>query len=269
MTAVAEADRLAHRIRVNGEYQVSNDALKDPAELRRRLADSGYLFLKGVLNIEALLQLRREVLELCLSHGWLKEGTPLMDGVFRGGDFPQHTTEYMALYRKLQKLALFNDFSRSIEIMKLFETVLDSEILAHPRNIARISFPRHYGNTTQPHQDFHYIRGTPETFTAWIPIGACPKEMGGLALLEGSHKLGFMKHEPAIGAGGHGVKTEAVSLRWLSADYEAGDFVLFHSYTVHGALDNHTPDRLRMSLDYRYQRAKDEVDPSSLQPHGG
>jgi hypothetical protein len=269
MTAVAQAEPLAQRITVDGEYQVSNDALKHPEELRRRLSTSGYLFLKDVLNKTALLQLRREILELCLSHGWLKPGSELMDGVFRGGEFPRHNFEYMELYRKLQKLDSFNDFSRSVEIMKLFETILDSEILAHPRNIARISFPRHYNNTTQPHQDYHYIRGTPETFTAWIPVGACPKEMGGLALLEGSHALGYMKHEPAIGAGGNGLRTEKLGLRWLTADYELGDFVLFHSYTVHGALDNHTPDRLRMSLDYRYQRAKDEVDPSSLQPHGG
>ena len=272
MTAVAQPaqpERLADRIKLDGPYQVSNDALKSPEELQRRLADSGYLFFKGLLNKDELLNLRRDVLGLCQEHGWLLPSAPLMDGVYYGGPFPDHHGDYMTLYRKLQKLERFNSFSLSPEIIKLFEVVLNSEILAHPRNIARITFPRHYGNTTQPHQDFFYIRGTPETFTTWIPIGDCPREMGGLALLEGSHKLGFMKHEPAIGAGGNGVRTGTLGLKWLSSDYEAGDIVLFHSYTIHGALDNHTQDRLRLSLDYRYQRAKDEVDPSSLRPHGG
>jgi ectoine hydroxylase-related dioxygenase (phytanoyl-CoA dioxygenase family) len=175
----------------------------------------------------------------------------------------------MALYRKLIKLPSFNAFSQSPEIVRIFERVLEREILPHPRNIARISFPRHYTNTTQPHQDFFYIRGTPETYTTWIPAVDCPTELGGLALLEGSHKLGFLAHEPAIGAGGNGVRTAKLGLRWLASPYEFGDFVLFHSHTVHGALDNHTPNRLRISLDYRYQRANDAIDPSSLNPHGG
>jgi ectoine hydroxylase-related dioxygenase (phytanoyl-CoA dioxygenase family) len=132
-----------------------------------------------------------------------------------------------------------------------------------------VSFPQHYAFTTQPHQDFWYIRGTPETFTAWMPVGDCPRELGGLALLERSHKLGFLPHEKAIGAGGNGVRTDKLGLRWLASDFNAGDVVIFHSYMIHGALDNHTPDRLRLSLDYRYQRANEAVDPSSLKPHYG
>jgi len=267
MSAVAE--RLTYRITPDAGFLESNDALNNADELRGRLRQDGYLFLRGILNTDKLLQVRRDILELCREHGWLKEGSELMDGIYSGIPFPDYTREYIPLYRKLIKLESFNAFSLSPEIIGVFETIFGCEVLAHPRNISRITFPRHYAFTTQPHQDFHYIRGTPETYTTWMPIGDCPRELGGLAVLEGSHRAGYLKHEPAIGAGGNGIRIENLSGTWRCSDYRAGDMLIMHSYCVHAALDNHTPDRLRLSLDYRYQRKGDEIDPSSLKPHGG
>jgi hypothetical protein len=261
--------RLAERIVSSGDFHASNDALNDIPELRRRLGENSYLFFRGLLAGAKLVSLRRDILELCGEHGWLKADAPLLEGVYSGRPFPEYATEYMALYRKLIRIESFNAFSKSIELLNLYERILGGDVLAHPRNIARISFPRNYGFTTQPHQDFFYIRGTPETYTTWIPCGQCARELGGLTLLEGSHRLGFLPHQPAVGAGGNGIPLSQLTGRWLSADFELGDFVLFHSYTVHAALDNHTPDRLRISLDYRYQRAGEPVDPSSLMPHQG
>jgi hypothetical protein len=246
-----------------------SQAHEEAAVLRERLARDGYLFLRGLVPPERLLEVRRDILGLCREHGWLDAQAPLLDGVYAGGPFPDMATGYMPLYRRLIKLASFNGCSRAPEIVGLFERLLGRPVLAHPRNIARISFPGHHAYTTQPHQDFFYIRGTPATYTTWIPLGDCPRELGGLALLEGSHRGGFLPHERTIGAGGSGVRTEGMGLRWLSSDYRLGDLVLFHSYTIHAALDNDTADRLRLSLDYRYQRADESVDPSSLLPPGG
>src|SRR5438477_71474 len=125
MTAVAQkTERLADRIKVDGPYVVSNDALKSPEELQRRLADSGYLFFKGLLNKDELLKLRADILGLCKEHGWLEPSAPMLDGVYYGGPFPDHHGDYMTLYRKLQKLERFNSFALSPEIIRLFEVVL-------------------------------------------------------------------------------------------------------------------------------------------------
>ncbi len=259
------AARLLDEIRLDGLYTESRLDESDAA-LRARLREDGYLFFRGLVDATRLMRVRRDILQLCRDAGWLAEATSLMEGIFRGGAFPDYSTEYMTLYRELINLPSFNDCSRAPELVALFTRLLDGEVLVHPRNIARISFPRHFEFTTQPHQDFFYIHGTPDTYTTWIPVGDCPRELGGLALQEGSHHSGPLTHVATIGAGGNGALAEG---RWLGADYRAGDIVLFHSYTVHGALDNHTPDLLRMSLDYRYQRADQPVDPSSLRPHGG
>ena len=43
------------------ELRVSNDAMNDPEELRRRIAEEGYLFFKRLQNPDKLQALRREI----------------------------------------------------------------------------------------------------------------------------------------------------------------------------------------------------------------
>lgn len=57
--------------------------------------------------------------------------------------------------------------------------------------------------------------------------------------------------------------------RWLVAEYEPGDMVVFGMEMVHGGLDNRS-DRLRLSSDSRYQLASEPVDERWVgdNPHG-
>ena len=48
--------------------------------------------------------------------------------------------------------------------------------------------------------------------------------------------------------------------RWLTTEYQAGDFLTFGMFLVHASLDNRTPNRLRISSDSRYQRASEPID---------
>ena len=52
---------------------------------------------------------------------------------------------------------------------------------------------------------------------------------------------------------------EEFGLRWLTAEFEPGDVVVFSPFTMHGSLDNRSP-RFRISIDARYQRAADPID---------
>jgi hypothetical protein len=47
--------------------------------------------------------------------------------------------------------------------------------------------------------------------------------------------------------------------RWLTADYRAGDLLLFGMFTMHASSDNHGRG-YRLSTDTRYQLASDPVD---------
>ena len=53
---------------------------------------------------------------------------------------------------------------------------------------------------------------------------------------------------------------QALGGRWLSANFRAGDLLMFSIFTVHASIDNRS-DRVRLSSDSRYQRASESADP--------
>lgn len=237
--------------------------------LRERLQEKGYLFFRNFLDKTALLRIRNDVLELAAEYGFVKEGTEIIDGIFSGKEFPK-SFETSHLYRKILELPSFNAFGRNPEITQLYAGLLEGEPLEHRRRIGRITFPQSFHNTTPAHQDFFYIRGSRETYTNWIPNGDCPRELGGLAVLEGSNHLDFLKHVQMSGTGGFGISDEdcnATGLSWLTTNFQIGDLLLFHSLTIHKALHNTTQNKLRLSLEYRIQRNNDSIDPSSEEYH--
>jgi ectoine hydroxylase-related dioxygenase (phytanoyl-CoA dioxygenase family) len=154
--------------------------------------------------------------------------------------------------------------------MAIARGLLRDEVLVHPRRIGRMAWPNYVEATTPAHQDHFYIRGSVETYSCWTPLGACPAELGGLAVAPGTHRRGYLDHtvHHAGAVGGRGVPEEDIQ-EWHTADYAPGDALFFHAYTIHKALPNRTPDRLRLSTDNRYQRKDDQIDPGALEPHFG
>ncbi|MFT3766296.1 MAG: phytanoyl-CoA dioxygenase family protein [Minicystis sp.] len=175
--------------------------------------------------------------------------------------------QWQAWYDAVQRLRSFHAFPHQPRLLAALRAMLGAEVLVHPRNIARAVGPGTARFTTPPHQDHWYIGGTPDVWTAWVPVGDCPDEFGGLAVLPGSHKAGLLPRRPAEGAGGSGVDAD-LGATWAWEPLAAGDALLFHSLTVHQARD-HRSQRLRLSLDMRFQRVADPVRSDSLEPHYG
>ena len=139
------------------------------------------------------------------------------------------------------------------------------------------------GSATGLHYDFPFFtRATPRMYTVWIPIGPVPVAEGPLIVVEGSHGFddilehlrGFdialddtrkaeVSHDPVAFARERGC-------RLLTADFAAGDILVFGMFTMHGSLDNHSPQgRVRLSCDVRYQPAADPFDPRYFGPDPG
>ncbi|WP_457513929.1 phytanoyl-CoA dioxygenase family protein [Streptomyces sp. TE33382] len=157
-------------------------------------------------------------------------------------------------------------------LMEAAEALLeDDRILPRPAKPARLIFPQKAEvGATPPHQDFPHEQGAQEAFTAWVPLGDVPRELGGVAVWPGSHRQGVLEHGFVPGVGGLGVpEGNAPAPTWLAADFRMGDVLMFHSLTVHGALPNRSGDRLRISADFCYQRAVDPATPHMLKPSGG
>jgi len=250
---------------------IVSDTNATPQELQARMDEYGYLFFRNLVPGDAILNVRRQILELCAEAGWLDPAHDVMDAVVREGQEPlvEGQPEYMAAYRKIIHLPDFMAFAEQPALQAVARKLLGEQIIVHRRHIGRITFPNHVYGPTPPHQDFYYIRGSVETYTCWVPMGACPQEMGGLAVWPGSHKNGFMSHDAnnpkAVVA--VGIEVDESEAQWHTGDFGLGDVLFFHSYTIHKALPNLTPNLLRISTDNRYQRDGDEITEGSLKPH--
>jgi ectoine hydroxylase-related dioxygenase (phytanoyl-CoA dioxygenase family) len=250
---------------------IESDPAAPASDLRAAMAEHGYLFFRRLVPADAVLAVRRAVLEHCAEAGWLDPAHDLLEGVVRPGVAPttEGRPEYMAVYRKVLRTPLFHDFPAHPALMAVAGALIPGQVLVHPRRIGRMTFPHYTVATTPAHQDHFYIRGAVETYSCWTPLGACPVELGGLAVWRGSHERGFVEHSERIegAVGGRGVPVEESAAEWHTADFEAGDALFFHAYTIHKALPNLTDDRMRISTDNRYQLAGDAIDPGALRPH--
>ncbi len=250
-------------------FQVSNDALDDGPELRRRIADDGYLFIRQLLDPQRLGDLRLHMLEVLRAGGWLRTGSPLNDGVADvAKKCAEGDPEYIAVYKNIQQLEAFHRLPHDPTIISVMEKIVGETVLPHPSKVARLWFPQNTLHTTPAHQDFVHFQGAYDTYTCWTPVGDCPLALGPLAVLVGSHKSGeVFDHHFALGAGGLAVDTGTLTGTWASTDFASGDALIFPSRTVHQALPNVTPDRLRLSLDNRYQARSQPIAAHQLLPH--
>jgi len=251
------------------EFRVSNDAIQDAEELRRRIDAEGYLFFRGLQDADKLRALRQEMLAVCREGGWLREGTDLTAGIAETScRCTEGDLEYARVYHEVYKLESFHRAGHWPEVLTLMQQVIGCPVLPHPQKIARLWFPQYAEHTTPIHQDFVHFQGTFKTYTCWTPVGDCPRELGGLALLSGSHQINAIHdHHFSLGAGSLAIGPEQLEGQWVTTDYAIGDTLIFHSLTVHQALPNKSADRLRISLDNRYQGLDQPIAEHMLLPH--
>lgn len=243
-------------------FAVANDLLDQPAGLRARMDESGYLYFRRLVSPQALQELYGQIRQICQTAQWADsagqaQGQPRLEG----------SPDFWEVYDRLQKLESFHALAHRPELLKVIEALVQEMPFVHPRNISRITFPQTDHFTTPAHQDYVHIQATPETYTAWFPLHDCPQTLGSLVVLAGSHKFGILPVHKASGAGGLGVDTDHLGLSWHGNDFQAGDVLFFHSHTVHKALPNHSTNQLRISVDYRYQGISEPIIEDGLDPH--
>lgn len=252
--------------------RISNDAIHDSEELQRRIADDGYLFFKRLQDPDKLLSLREKMMSRLQEVGWIIPGTdPVMGIADVSRQCTEGDNEYHEGYGRIYQMEEFHQIAHEPEITEMIAKIMGKPIMPHPQKIARLWFPKYTEHTTPTHQDFVHFQGNFETLTCWAPVGDCPKELGGLAVIPGSHRVGrVLDHHFSLGAGGLIVKPEEhdeIEPVWHSTDYEVGDSLIFPALTIHKALPNTTEDRLRLSLDNRYQAVGDPIAEHMLEPH--
>ena len=281
-----------------GQLADSSRLLGDPAQLRRKVQDDGYLYLPGFFRREDVLEARKVVTDRLISEGFLDPNHPSIDGVvadvkivnsksaFRPptGHNPERVKTYNADDLTRQNRPLLKLLHEG-KLIEFFAGFFGGAVRYFNYIWFRAVGP---GMGTPPHCDMVYMgRGTPNLMTAWVPLGDAPLTMGGLMILENSHKQAgrlkaylsrdvdeYCSNGPDAKKIASGeqlyewdgtLSKNPASLReklggkWLTAEYQAGDLLIFTMRTVHASLDNQS-NRVRLSVDTRYQLQSEPAD---------
>ena len=272
VSGVSGAPRGAGERKIMFQYEPFRDStehLNDGETLRARLAEDGYLFLRGLLPREAILDVRARLLNKAAEGGWLAPDSPVAVGVANSAAACKDPEpRYMSVFRGLWSDEALHRLRIDPRVIALFDRIFGERALAHPMFVQRNIFPQSDGFdfTTGIHQDRVHIGGA-TSYAMWMPLGDCPREMGTLAVAAGSHTTGILPTKVGSGAGGMDIAVP-IPGTWVTGDFEAGDALIFQDVTVHKALPNRTRS-IRMSFDARYQKLSEPMADVNLMPYAG
>lgn len=257
-----------------GRPRDSSELLGDPPRLRERLAEDGYLYLRGFFDVAEVLAARRQVIADLDARGLVDRSKPLIEcAAASTGKIPVESED--------GRFPAVRAVLHSERMLALYRELLGGEVRHYDHIWMRLMNP---GQATGPHCDIVYMgRGTADLYTSWVPLGDVPVGHGALLVLEGSHRLAHkierylrmdidkdrnwtkprFRHGRLFRGGDYSRNPRGVQRqfrrRWLTTDYRAGDLMLFHAQTMHGSLDN-VSGTLRLSADTRFQLASQPAD---------
>ena len=239
----------------------------DGPALAARMAEDGYLYLPGLLPESVVGDVQHQVAAIVREAGWLRRDARLADALADPRGFcVDPEPRYLEILRRINRVEEYHALKHHPALLGLFERLLGAPVFPHPRVLMRNIFPARPEYTTKAHQDYPNVQGTTEVYTAWIPLIDCPPEVGGLQVARGSHRLGVLEFGIGNGAGGIEI-LDPLEGRWTGGPMRVGDVLVFHSLTVHKGVENRS-DRLRMSIDCRFQRVRDPFNPDNASPDG-
>jgi ectoine hydroxylase-related dioxygenase (phytanoyl-CoA dioxygenase family) len=247
----------------------SSSLLGDPTRLRRRLAEDGYLFLRGALDAAAVRAARAEVLARLEAIDEIEPGT---DGRFTGRSRRDELERDRGrFWKSVSDGPRVRHVTNGAMLGAVIETVAGEAVRAMDYLFLRVGVQ---GRATGLHFDYPFFTRThDQVWTVWIPLGDCPIERGPVVVVENSHRFrdltdtltGFdvvRNPERKADLGADAISfARSRGTRLLSANFRAGDVCLFGMYVAHGSLDHHDPTgRARVSCDIRWQPARLPID---------
>lgn len=274
----------------------SSEFIEDVPRLHERIEQDGYLFLRGFFNRDDVMAAREVVTDRLMAAGILNPAYPASEGVVADVTVVNERSAFVPTGSS-SPVKTFNadeltESNQPLQNLLTKGTIIDffSRFLGGPaRRLNYIWFRAlGKGRGTAPHCDWVYMsRGTPRLFTTWVPLGATPLDVGGLMILENSHKKAALLNnyltrdvdsyclnspnakklesgemlfewDGTLSKNPYSLR-EKLGGRWLTAEYEPGDLLIFTMRTIHASLDNQS-NRIRISADTRYQLASDPVD---------
>ena len=237
----------------------SSRLLDDPDGLRARYQEDGYLLLRGVLDRAQVIDMRSAYFS-AFDPSYLRAGTTAADGVFSGRTDPALPAHGVAGHpaHAFVRSATFKAFAADPRLEGLASRVLAGPAQPLPRAIVR-HFDRATARASRAHLDYSYLdAGSDQVLTMWIPLGDCPRPVGGLLYLEGTHRMDraafdFLRTVTDRPGDSRAIShdlgwvSEQLGRRWLWADYPGrgyrGAFAPYRARLARHHLGCHAPFR--------------------------
>jgi ectoine hydroxylase-related dioxygenase (phytanoyl-CoA dioxygenase family) len=163
------------------------------------------------------------------------------------------------LYDEIRRHPELTHLSRASSICDVIRSLLGkSEIVLLEKIPFRIDCPLVLRELAVWHQDLHYVKGSAETITAWIPLFDVSFKEGCLLVMPESHKSGPITHDvPVLGKKFYPSGIFDRPVRYV--EMKRGDVLFFNSQLLHSS-GNNISDEIRFSIQSRYAGADVESD---------
>lgn len=286
MTSASPNDRSAFRI-AGSPVPLSMIGALRPADRRGNLMEildaRGYLLLRGLIDPDAVMAARREVLASLATVGEIAEPADraVPTGVSRRADLHP---DLGAFWQRISENAIVRRVVHGPEIRELMTGLFRETAAPFDFVWLRAMAP---GRASPLHMDHPYMnRGTDRLVTCWTPLGPVAQEEAALYVIERSHTFynvraqiegldvdrdktrhGHLSDDPVALARKH-------RSRLLTHSFEPGDVLVFGMFLIHASFDNCSiAGRVRLSCDTRWQPASEPMDERFRGPnppaHGG
>lgn len=253
--------------RIAAELRDGSALLGDAAALRERLAEDGYLLLRGFHPRDEVLRAREVIVDHLAAAGALAPGSSPDDAVAAASVEPPN----MKGRREITHHPAVGEILEGPRMMALFAQLFDEPARSFDYKWLRATPP---GEFTGVHADSVYMgRGSQRLLSCWIPFGEVTPAMGAITLCAGSARSpdlariretygrsdndrdgygGWLTLEPLE-------LSERAGAQWTTTTFAPGDVLIFGMQMLHASFVNVT-DRHRLSCDVRFQPAAEPID---------
>lgn len=222
------------------------DLVDDQQRLWSAYAESGYLYLRDVIDLDAVAEVRDAYLAVLTDLGLVELGD--LDAHWTGADLDVLDPDMLTLFDQ----RVWQKFVERPTVNAFFERLFGEPVTYLPAADYRVTAP----SAVEPsdpfvgrHQDGFYNEGIAFR-VCWIPLVTMDVSVGGLAVTEGCHQAGYLHdldNPPRFQIPKNAVPDDV----WRHpGTYHPGDLVVFDTYAPHSGLANRS-DRFRLSLDLR------------------
>lgn len=253
------------------DYVDCTPLLDDREALDRFYDEHGYLYLRGALDRELVRTVAEQMLDGLIALGHAAPGTTLDTLTIESFE----AVDEVAMHDYVK----YDDLWNHPSTVEVWEKVFGEPVFVFKSTTIRY-YPSAAGSAepsflTPLHQDGFYIGPNKDFRTAWVPLVATTRDIGGVAIAAGSHKKGPREHVVTenfrrFGHPVRGIPAEEFGPdeQLLFSPMEPGDVIIFHAFTCHKSIPNVSvnPAGMRMSMDTRIQPASSHRGFNALTP---